>query len=189
MIKNGTQVLLKPLHRLFNSVLKSSTFPNIWNESYLVLIHKKGDKLDPGNYRGISITSNLGKLFNKIILSRILKFINVNQLISKNQIGFKEKCRTSDHIFTLKSIVENKKRTRKKVFAAFIDLRKAFDTVWRMGLFFKILENKFPPLISKIIMSMYTDTSYRIKFETGLSTTCNSGTWSTTRRYIEPYIV
>lgn len=134
-----------------------------------VLIHKKGDKFDPSNYRGISITSNLGKLFNKVIFNRLLKFINNNNLISQNLIGFKEKSRTADHIFTLKSIVNIKKSNHKKVFAAFIDLRKAFDTVWRTGLFYKILKNDFPLLISKILISMYTNTAYKIKFENGLS--------------------
>jgi hypothetical protein len=46
-----------------------------------------------------------------------------------DQIGFKEDSRTTDHIFTLKSIIENYESQKKKVFAAFIDLRKAFDTV------------------------------------------------------------
>lgn len=168
MIKNAVPSLLKPLHKLFNLVLKSGSFPKLWNESYLVLIHKKGDKLDPVNYRGISITSNLGKLFNKILCRRIVKFMDNNNLISKNQIGFKEKNRPSDHILTLKSIVDSKKINRKKVFAAFIDLRKAFDTVWRTGLYYKILQEKFPPQISKILISMYTNTSYQIKFENGL---------------------
>ena len=81
-------------------------FPKIWNESFLVLLHKKGDKFDPGNYRGISISSNIGKLFNKVIYKRLLTFMNNKNLISKNQIGFKEKSRTADHIFTLKTIID-----------------------------------------------------------------------------------
>ena len=97
--------------------------------------------MDPSNYRGISITSNLGKLFNKVIYMRITKFVNEHNFISENPIGFKEKSRTSDHIFTLKYIIEHKKN---KKFAAFVDLRKAFDTVWRNELFYNLLELKFP---------------------------------------------
>jgi hypothetical protein len=69
--------------------------------------------------RGISITSNLGKRFNKIIHARLLKFIGSNNLICENQIGFKENCRTADHIFSLKSSVDHYK--------AKIDLRKVLD--------------------------------------------------------------
>jgi hypothetical protein len=46
-----------------------------------------------------------------------------------------EKNQTADHIFTLKSIINSYKSKKKKVFACFIDLKKAFDTVWRKGLF------------------------------------------------------
>ena len=169
MLKNPPNILLKSLHVLFNLVLKTGIFPKIWNQSHLVLIHKKGDIYDPGNYRGISVTSNLGKLFNKVIFNRLVKFIEEKNLISQNQIGFKQKSRTSDHLFTLNTITNNKKIKHKKVFSAFIDLRKAFDTVWRTGLFYKILKDNFPHHISKILISMYTDTHYRIKFEDGVS--------------------
>ena len=50
------------------------------------MLHKKGDKHDPMNYRGLSITSNLGKLFNKIIHRRLYDFMEENSLISINQI-------------------------------------------------------------------------------------------------------
>ena len=115
MLKNAVPILIKPLQKLFNLILKNGTFPKIWNESFLVLLHKKGDKFDPGNYRGISISSNLGKLFNKVIYTRLLTFMNNKNLISKNQIGFKEKSRTADHIFTLKTIIDQYKQKSKKV--------------------------------------------------------------------------
>ena len=108
---------------------------------FLVLLHKSGSKLEPRNHRDISITSNLGKLFNRVIHSRLLKFINNMSLISENQIGLKAKNRTADHLFSLKAIIDQYKIKKKKVFAAFIDLRKTFDTIWRVGLFYKLLKS------------------------------------------------
>jgi len=169
MLKNAVPILIKPLQKLFNLIFKNGTFPKIWNESFLVLLHKKGDKFDPGNYRGISISSNLGKLFNKVIYKRLLTFMNNKNLISKNQIGFKEKSCTADHIFTLKTIIDQYKQKSKKVFTAFIDLKKAFDTIWRLALFYKLLKDNIPHRIFNIIHSMYTDTICRIKFSNGLS--------------------
>ena len=169
MLKNGQSAIIKPLYKLFNFIFSSGSFPRSWNESFIVLLHKKGNRFDPSNYRGISISSNLGKLFNKIIYNRLLNFMNNKNLISKNQIGFKEKCRTSDHIFTLKSIIDHYKLKHQKVFTAFIDLRKAFDTVWRIGLFYKLLKQDIPNRIFRVVYSMYTDTMCRIKFTNGLS--------------------
>lgn len=83
MLKNATSTLLKPLHKLFNMIFNSGQFPVAWNESFLVLLHKKGEKLDPGNYRGISISSNLGKLFNKVMYFRLVKFMDDENLIAK----------------------------------------------------------------------------------------------------------
>jgi hypothetical protein len=62
-------------------------------------MHKKGNTIDPNNYRCISISSNLGKLFNRVIHTRLLQFIEESKIISKNQIGFMERGRTADHIF------------------------------------------------------------------------------------------
>ena len=169
MLKNAVPILIKTTSKTLQSVIfKNGTFPKIWNESFLVLLHKKGDKFDPGNYRGISISSNLGKLFNKVIYKRLLTFMNNKNLISKNQIGFK-KSRTDDHIFTVKTIIDQYKQKSKKVFPAFIDLKKALDTIWRLALFYKLLKHNIPHRIFNIIHSMYTDTICRIKFSNGLS--------------------
>ena len=174
MLKNGTHFLIDPLVKLFNLIFKNGKFPSLWNISLLVLLHKKGDKLDPANYRGLSITSNLGKLFNKIIHNRLYNFIYQNNLISTNQIGFKKKSRTSDHIFTLKSVIDHYKQKGKKVFTAFIDLKKAFDTVWRIGLFYKLIDKGIPNRLYNIISSMYTGNTFKIKFPHGLSQTYKS---------------
>lgn len=92
MLKNGRYLMLNSLGKLFNFILNYGTFPQSWNESYLVLLYKSGNRLDPSNYRGISITSNIGKLFNRIIHIRLLEFVKSMSLISENQIGFKENC-------------------------------------------------------------------------------------------------
>jgi hypothetical protein len=95
--------------------------------------------------------------------------MNNKNLTSKNQIGFKEKSRTADHIFTLKTIIDQYKQKSKKVFTAFIDLKKAFDAIWRLALFYKLLNDNIPHRIFNIIHSMYTDTICRIKLSNGLS--------------------
>ena len=67
MLKNTIPSILDPLTKLFNFIFNKGNFPKIWSDSILVPLHKKGSKADPNNYRGISVTSNLGKVFNKII--------------------------------------------------------------------------------------------------------------------------
>ena len=69
-------------------------------------IYKTGDLLNPSNYRGIAITSCLSKVFNSILNARLEKYILKNEIIRNEQIGFKAGCRTSDHIFKLKTIID-----------------------------------------------------------------------------------
>ncbi len=97
MLKSGKDYLIDPLLRLVNYVFSTGIAPDVWNESLLTPIYKKGDRLDPGNYRGISIGSTVAKLFGKVLNNRLNRFIQDNRLENKFQIGFKAKSRTGDH--------------------------------------------------------------------------------------------
>ncbi len=84
--------------KLFNDVLCVGFFPEIWN--------KNRDKLDPNNYRGICVNSNLGKVLCSVLNTRLLHFLMKHNALSKCQIGFLLKCHTSDHIFTLQTLID-----------------------------------------------------------------------------------
>ena len=70
---------------------------------YISPIFKTGDSSNPENYRGITITSNIGKVFNNRLID---KFLEENQTIEKVQIGFTKNARTSDHMFVLESLID-----------------------------------------------------------------------------------
>lgn len=138
MIKYGQHVLLPCLVKLFNLILTSGYYAKAWSQGILVPIYKSADRMDPGNYRGITITSSLGKLFNSILNSRLEKYLNHNKIIHDEQIGFKKGSRTSDHIFKLKTLLFKYLRETWKLFTCFGDLRKAFDSVIHQALFYKM---------------------------------------------------
>ena len=72
---------------------------------------------------------------------RLYSFLQVNGVMCREQIGFIKKARTSDHLFVfkhVKSIIDNLKKSKKRLYACFIDLKKAFDTIWREALFYKM---------------------------------------------------
>ena len=135
MIKHGMAQLLPVLLKLFNLVLMQDVFPSTWCNRLITPIFKSGPKSDPGNYRGICVTSCLGKLFCSILNSRIARHLNINNPTHRNQIGFQPRSRTSDHLLTLKVLHDNfvKTRPRGKIFACFVDFRKAFDSIWHKG--------------------------------------------------------
>ena len=178
MIKSGCSVLLPALCKLFNLVLKSHTFPETWNITMQTMIHKSGNHLDCNNYRGISITSCLGKLLTSVLQSRILNYLESNRILSDKQTAFRPGFSTSDHLFTLRSLINKYiKVNKKKLYVCFIDFRKAFDKVWRDGLFLKLLKAGINGNIYKLIKQMYQKTRMKIKFSDGLSKafTSNAG--------------
>ncbi len=79
--------------------------PDLWSQGLVTPIHKSGDKLDPNNFRGICVSSNLGKLFSGILNNRIVNFLNEHNVLSPSQIGFLPNYRTTDHIYTLHTLI------------------------------------------------------------------------------------
>lgn len=157
MLKCGHSFLINCLKKMFNSCLSSGLYPTVWAEGYIKPLFKNGNSDDPNNYRGLTITSCIGKLFNSILNSRLDKFLLNNKLIDDSQIGFTKKARTSDHMFVLKCIVDKYCSHKDgRVFACFVDLRKAFDTVIHTGLKLKLLDIGVGSRFYNVIKNMYS---------------------------------
>ena len=79
-------------------------------------------------------------MFTRILANRLNKVVEKHNLLGEMQNGFRTDRRTVDNLFVLTNIMEIVKKEKKKLFLAFIDLRKAFDRVWREGLWTKLEE-------------------------------------------------
>jgi hypothetical protein len=82
----------------------------------------------------------MGKYFSNIFYNRLEKYLDTNSIICKEQIGFKKRLRTGDHILTLKTIIDKAFKSSKKVYACFIDFKKAFDTINGEAPFYKLFQ-------------------------------------------------
>ena len=83
-------------------ILSEASYPHIWNIAFQVPLFKGGDQFDASNFRGISITSCLGKIFNKIINARILNKVISEDKLSITQAAYRPDFRTTDQILYLK---------------------------------------------------------------------------------------
>ena len=134
--KNG---IGKSLTHLFNTILSSGNYSEDWSFGFITPIHKKGNKTDPENCRGITVLCCLGKLFNSILNNRLIKYLEDNNILKDEQAGFGKGFRTTDNIFTLKTLIDNYARSQKKkknnvLFNCFIDFKSAFDRISRTKL-------------------------------------------------------
>jgi len=166
----SNEEFLEVVCQLCNVILESGLFPEVWSKGIILPIYKnKGDVKDPDNYRGITILSCLGKLFKSVINRRLNLYLESNNILCEEQAGFREGYSTIDHIFSLKLIVDFYLNEKKKLFCAFIDYKKAFDSVNRLALWHKLLNNNIDGKCLKIIYNMYSIAKYCVKVSSNLS--------------------
>ena len=146
-----------PLYNsFFNLILETGILPDTWLEGMIKPIYKhKGDSSQPENYRPITILSCFGKLFTAVLNLRLNVFLNTYDVLNENQAGFRAGYSTNDHIFVLHALIEILKSKKLKLFCSFIDFSKAFDSVWRVGLWSKLLANNIKGKFFRIVYNMY----------------------------------
>ena len=74
----------------FNECINANTFPEILKEAYVTPIYKKGDRHNPENYRPISVTPTLAKIFERLLWEQMSEHLDMNKIINKNQFGFQK---------------------------------------------------------------------------------------------------
>ena len=158
MFKASNVEMLELYRALFNKIITEEKYPKSWNTSHTQLIYKDGARDDPSNYRGISLTSNMSKLFNSILYTKLETYLEDNKIIRPEQGGFRKNYRTADHIFVLQTIIEKYITKGQKIYGCFVDLKKAYDSVWRKGLIHKINQIGLGGKIGNIISEMYKET-------------------------------
>ena len=164
---------------------QKSIYPKSWKESFTIPIYKSGDKNDPNNYRGVSLINCLPKIFNTILNNRLFKIIE--DQLSNSQFGFRENHRTADSIFVLKSVINKYiHKNKNKIYACFVDLRKAFDSVWREALLYKLCKMGVGLHFFKLLKEQYLNTTSSLKHKDQHSVFFNI---SRGVKLINPYIV
>ena len=129
VLKNLKNEISKPLSILFNLSFSTGVFPNILKTSSVLPLFKKGSKLDCGNYRPISLLSNISKLLERLMYKRFYNFLNVYNCISELQFGFRSQHSTSHTLVSITEKIREAIDTGHFACGVFIDLQKAFDTV------------------------------------------------------------
>ena len=137
LCKDAFLTLEQQLVHLFNCSLASGEFPNKWKIGKIVSLFHGGDRECVNNYRPVSLLPLLGKMLEKIVHSKVVKFWENNKFLSTNQGGFRKNHSTVSMIADLTEDLFCQINEGNTTVAAFVDLRKAFDTVNT-----KILVNK-----------------------------------------------
>ena len=175
-----TVVEITPImFKLFNQIFNSGIFPSSWGESIITPIYKSGLQNDPNNYRGISVTTTLYKIFSRIINNRLYNWAEENHKIDEAQAGFRRGYSVTDNIFTLQAMIQKYLSKRGgRFYCLFVDFKKAFDKINHAKLF-ECLENRgIHGKMLRILKSMYSNLRSCVKTPEGATPLfpCNTGT-------------
>ena len=174
MLHNLGPKALVLLQDLFNSCLETGDW--IWKEAEVIFLKKDGKTSYsiPGSYRPISITSYIGKTFEKILAARIIIFLENQGILDPDQEGFTARRNTHRYLNRLISEIKTDLKDH-TVIALFIDLEKAFDSVWKKGLISKLFKLNLQGKILALIDNFLTTRNVKLNVNGDLGETrqCN----------------
>ena len=167
LIKSGGPSLCAAVHKLILAIWRQEKLPREWKESIIIPIHKKGEKTNCSNFRGISLLPTCYKILSKILLKRLN--IYAKEIIGDYQCGFRPFRSTMDPVFCIRQILEKKWEFGNDVYQLFIDFKKAYDSIKREKLYNIMLEFGIPKKLVRLVRVCMSDTFSRVRIGKDLS--------------------
>lgn len=159
-LKADLETTVEMLYPLFEKIWEEEEVPSDWKEGYLIKLPKKGDLSNCANYRGITLLSVPGKVFNRILLERMKRA--VDPFLRDQQAGFRQNRSCVDQIATLRIIVEQSLEWNSSLYINFVDYEKAFDSVDRNTLWKLLRHYGVPTKLVNLIKNSYEKMTSRV---------------------------
>ena len=121
-------ILISHITDIFNGIFNTGVFPESWSKGIIVPVYKKVDPTLADNYRAITLSSCMSKLFTSILNNRIYSWVEEHEKLSDAQFGFRKERSTVDAIFVLQNLIQHVLNEKRRLYCAFVDLRKGRDT-------------------------------------------------------------
>ena len=155
---------------IFNSSLELGYFPEPWKKAKVIFIKKPDkDPLFPDNYRPISLLPTIGKLYERLVLTRMRDHIEDNNLIPFVQFGFRFEHSTTLQLLRVINFASQAIDEKKHVVMTLLDVQRAFDTVWHPALINKLITLQFPFKLVQIVSHFLKNRSFRAVCNKSLS--------------------
>lgn len=157
--------VLADLCELLNAAFAGGV-PGEWCNTFLSAIFKKGDPVNLDNYRGIAVGACMGKVLSLVLLPRLSQWSEARGIRAVGQAGFRDGFHTGDHVFVLKHLVDRCRAPgseHKKLYACFVDFRKAYDLVHRDLLLKCLVDLGVEGKMLRALASMYWHAPMTVK--------------------------
>ena len=148
---NKYPTVLRVFHGVIKRVWHQREVPQRWRDTVIKVLHKKKDRTECGNYRGISLVAHAGKVLLKTVATRLSAYCEARNLLPEEQCGFRPHRSTTDMMFTVRRLQELGRKARAPLFLCFIDRQKAYDSVDRTLLWQVLAPFGTPPQMIEVI--------------------------------------
>src|SRR5258705_1148020 len=155
LLKNKSKEWRQLLLKILNRIVSLQKIPESWTRTRICPIHKDGPVEQPGNYSPIAVINILTKVLTAMLTNRLQLWAETDQIIPEEQNAFRRKRSTIEHIFVLRTLVDISIAKKVKLYAAFVDLRKAYDSVDHNLLWIKLQHQGLSPRFINVIRMVY----------------------------------
>jgi hypothetical protein len=165
----GRNTVIEGITMLFNFMFTNEVWPDRWSTGVITPLFKADSRLDPSNYRPITLLSIMGKLFGSVVNTRLSDFSEETGTISDEQGGFRRARGTPDQILILREVLASRKERGLPTYATYIDARKAYDTVWREQAYTQVHDSGVQGKLWRQLQTMHGGLSRRVRHPLGLT--------------------
>jgi len=158
------------LTSIFERCFRERRTPRSWKRTNLVLIHKKGDRLDLNNWRPLCLASCVSKLYSGVLADRIGRWAAATSRISWAQKGFMPHEGCYEHNFVVQSVIDDARRNNGQVVVSWMDLVNAFGSLPREYVRYVLrVLLKMPEEMVDVVMELYDGASTRVRTAEGFT--------------------
>ncbi|CAJ0930371.1 unnamed protein product [Ranitomeya imitator] len=162
VLRELSNVIDKPLFLIFRDSIATGSVPQDWRIANVVPIFKKGSKSEPGNYRPVSLTSIVGKIFEGFLRDVILDYLNENNCLTPYQHGFMRNRSCQTNLISFYEEVSYRLDHGESLDVVYLDFSKAFDTVPHKRLVHKMRMLGLGENVCKWVSNWLSDRKQRV---------------------------
>ena len=166
-LSDSSHEILLAFHDIIVAVWMTGEVPQEWEDATIKVLHKKKDRAECSNYRGLSLVAHVGKVLLQIVANRLGDFWEEAGILPEEQCGFRPQCSTTDMMFVVRRLQELRRTSNTSLEICFIDLAKGYDSVDRVLLWEILARFGVPPRMIKIIRMFHGGMGARVQLDDG----------------------
>eukprot|EP00887_Chlorella_sp_A99_P006022 scaffold27.g6022.t1 len=148
--------LQRGIHHMFVAMWLTGETPAAWKDSHTVMLYKKGDPADPGNYRPVGLALTIYKLWTALLTAVLSDYAERHAILTDSQAGFRYGRSTHQALFSMLNALEDARLYNRHIYMLYVDFCAAFDMANHDKLLQLMHDMGFPHHAVRAVQHLYT---------------------------------